>query len=126
MMKPMSYVYSGSRACPRPQFMVSITDVRNRPQGVQEVVLAQGSITLVLIMINSCSYCTNDLVFNKFQIFDHDLSRCLALTKYSKSNLKLARVDSRAHASRSHTQEKFSSLDQGLDQVKKKKKIFKT
>ena len=27
-------------------------------------VLAQRPITLVLMMINSCSYCTNDLVFN--------------------------------------------------------------
>ena len=40
--------------------------------------LAQRPITLVLMMINSCSYSTHDLVFNKFQIFDQDLSRCLA------------------------------------------------
>ena len=32
-------------------------------------VLAQRPITLVLMMINSCSYSTNDLVFIKFQIF---------------------------------------------------------
>ena len=31
-------------------------------------------ITLVLMMINSCSYSTNDLVFIQFQIFDQDLS----------------------------------------------------
>ena len=30
--------------------------------------LAQRPITLVLMMINSCSYSTNDLVFNKLQI----------------------------------------------------------
>ena len=29
-----------------------------------EVLLAQRPITLVLMMINSCSYSTNDLVFN--------------------------------------------------------------
>ena len=32
-------------------------------------ILAQRPITLVLMMINSYSYNTNDLVFNKFQIF---------------------------------------------------------
>ena len=44
-------------------------------------VLAQRPISLVLIMINSCSYSTNDLVFKWSQIFDQDLSRCLASTK---------------------------------------------
>jgi len=51
-------------------------------------VLAQRPITLVLMMINSYSYSTNDLVFNKFQIFDQDLSRCLALTKDAKSSFE--------------------------------------
>jgi len=37
-------------------------------------VLAQKPITLVLMMINSYSYSTNDLVFIKFQIFNQDLS----------------------------------------------------
>ena len=54
------------------------------------------------MMINSCSYRTNDLVLIKFQIFNQDLSQCLASTKDSKSILKLARVDSIARASRSH------------------------
>ena len=31
--------------------------------------LAQRPITLVLMMINSCNYSVDDLVFNKFQIF---------------------------------------------------------
>ena len=35
--------------------------------------LAQKQITLVLMMINSYSYNTNDLVFNNFQIFDQIL-----------------------------------------------------
>ena len=42
-------------------------------------------ITLILMMINSCSYCSNDLMFNKFQIFDQDLSQCLASIKDSRS-----------------------------------------
>ena len=33
-------------------------------QGRTSGLLAQRPITLVLMMINSCSYCTNDLVFN--------------------------------------------------------------
>jgi len=53
-----------------------------------KTMLAQRPITLVLMMINSCSYSTNDLVFNKFQIFGQDLSRCLALIKYSKSSFE--------------------------------------
>ena len=87
--------------------------------------MAQRSITLVLMMINSCSYSNNDLVFNKFQIFDQDLNLYLASTKDSKS-MKLARVDSRAQALKivSSTQEESSSLDHGLDQVKMEKKIF--
>ena len=42
--------------------------------------------------------------------------------------LKLARFDSRAHASKitSSTQEESSSLNHRLDQVKMEKKIFKT
>ena len=54
------------------------------------------------MMINSCGYSTNDLVFIYFQICDQDLSRCLASTKDSKSVLELTRDDSKAHASRSH------------------------
>ena len=50
--------------------------------------LAQRPITLVLMMINSYSYSTNDLVFNKFQIFDQDFSRCLASMKDSKSTFE--------------------------------------
>ena len=45
-------------------------------------------ITLVLMMINSYSYCSNDLVFNKFQIFNQDLSRCLASIKDSRSSFE--------------------------------------
>ena len=37
-------------------------------------VLAQRPITLVLMMINSCSYSTNDFMFIKFQIFNQDLN----------------------------------------------------
>ena len=48
--------------------------------------LARRPITLVLMMINSCSYSTNDLVFNKCQIHDQDLSRCGASTKDLKSS----------------------------------------
>ena len=54
--------------------------------------LAQRLITLVLMMINSCSYSTNDLVFIKFQIFDQDLSRYLASTKDSKSSFGASTV----------------------------------
>ena len=50
--------------------------------------LAQRPITLVLMMINSCSYNANDLVLIKFQIFDQDLSRCLASMKDSKSSFE--------------------------------------
>ena len=52
------------------------------------LMLAQRPITLVLMMINSCSYSTNDLVFNKFQILYQDLSRYLVLTKDSKSSFE--------------------------------------
>ena len=48
----------------------------------------QRPVTLVLMIINSCSYSTNDLVFIKFQIFDQDLNRCLASTKDSKSSFE--------------------------------------
>ena len=48
--------------------------------------LVQRPIALVLMMINSCSYSTNDLVFNLSQIFDQDFSRCLASTKDLKSS----------------------------------------
>ena len=40
--------------------------------------LAQMPITLALMMINSYSYSTNDLVFIKFEIFNQDFSWCLA------------------------------------------------
>ena len=61
-------------------------------------------------------------------MIDQDLSRCLTSMKDSSQVLKLARVDSRSHASKiaSSTQEESSSLDQGLEQVKKKNKTFKT
>ena len=55
---------------------------------LEKEMLAQRPSTLVLMMINSCSYSTNDLIFNKFQIFDHDLGRCLASTKDSKSSFE--------------------------------------
>ena len=42
----------------------------------------------VLMMINSCSYSTNDLVFNKFQIFNQDISLHLASIKDSKSSFE--------------------------------------
>ena len=58
--------------------------------------LAQRPITLVLMMINSCSYGT------KFQICDQDLSRCVVSTKDFKSSFGVARADSRACASRPH------------------------
>ena len=64
--------------------------------------LDQRLIALVLMMINSCSYSTNDLVFIYSQIFDQDLSRCLASTKDSTSSLELPRVDSRTRTSRLH------------------------
>ena len=64
--------------------------------------LDQRPITLVLMMINSCTYRTNNLVFIKFQIFNQDLSQCLASTKIRSQVLKLSYVDSRARASRSH------------------------
>ena len=53
-----------------------------RRNNVYYLMLAQRPITLVLMMINSCSYSTNDLVFNKFQIFDQDLSQCLASKRF--------------------------------------------
>ena len=52
--------------------------------------LAQRSITLVLMITNSCSYSTSDLVFIYSQIFDQDLSRCLASTKDSKSSFRVS------------------------------------
>ena len=76
--------------------------------------LAQRPITLILMMINSCSYSINDIVFNKFQIFNQDLSQCLALTKGSKSSFEASTFDSRARAPKSHQvlKEESSSLDQ--------------
>ena len=69
----------------------------------RERLLAQRLVTLVLMMINSCTYNTNNLVFIKFQIFNQDLSRCLASTKNLKSSFEaITYVDSRTHASRSH------------------------
>jgi len=81
----------------------------------------------VLMMINSCSYSTNDLVFNYSQICDQDLSRCLASTKDLKSSFETSTCwfKSLCIKTTSSTQEESSSLDQGLDQVKKEKKIFK-
>ena len=81
--------------------------------------LAQRPIALILMMINLCSYCTNDLVFNESQICDQNFSRYLASTKdlkssfgastcwFKRSRIKIASI----------TQEESSSLDQGLDQV---------
>ena len=85
--------------------------------------LAQRPITLVLMMNNLCSYSTNDLVLFKFQIFNQDVSWCLALTKNSKSSFEVSRCwfkSSRIKIALS-TQEESSSLDQDLDQVKKEK-----
>jgi len=39
-------------------------------------------------MINSCCYSTNGLVLFKFQIFNQDLSWCLASIKDSKSSFE--------------------------------------
>jgi len=50
--------------------------------------LAERPSILDLMMINSYSYCTNDIVFNKFQISDQDLSQCLASTKDSRSSFE--------------------------------------
>ena len=50
--------------------------------------LAQGFVTLVLMMINSYIYSTNDLMLFKFQIFNQDLSWCLVSTKDSKSSFE--------------------------------------
>ena len=54
------------------------------------------------MMINSCSYTTNDLVLIKFSIFNQDLNWCLASTKYLGLSFEAITVDSRARASRSH------------------------
>ena len=56
--------------------------------GFSNKLLAQRPITLVLMMINSCSYSTNDLVLFKFQICLPDLNWSLVSTKYSKSSFK--------------------------------------
>ena len=53
--------------------------------------LARRPITLVLMMINSYSYNTNDLVFIKFQIFNQHLSRCLTSIKDSKSTFETSK-----------------------------------
>ena len=58
-----------------------------RPMTVY-VVLAQKSITLVLMMINSYSYSTNDFVVLKFHIFIKILVQFLASTKDSKSSFE--------------------------------------
>jgi len=65
-------------------------------------VLAQRPITLVLMMINSCSYCTNDLVFISFRYLIKILVGVQLQQKIRSQVLKLAPVDSRARASRSH------------------------
>jgi len=87
--------------------------------------LAQRPITLILMMINSYSYSTNDLMFIKFQIFNQDFSQCLVSTKDSKSSFEANTYGSRARASRLHQVLK-RSLAHGsiLDQVKMVKKIF--
>ena len=41
-------------------------------------------------------------MFIKFQIFNQDLSRCLASTNNSKSSFEVITVDPRARASRPH------------------------
>ena len=91
----------------------------------QAMLLAQRPITLVLMMINSCSYITNDLVFNQYQIFDQDLSWYLASTKNLKSKFwsQYVLIQELAYQD-CINQEESSSLDQGLDQVKKDKKNF--
>ena len=75
--------------------------------------LAQWPITLVLMMINSCSYSTNDLVFNYWQIHDQDLSRCVASTKDLKSSFGASTVwfKSLCIKTTSCTQEESSSMD---------------
>ena len=77
-------------------------------------------------MINSCSYSTNDLVFNWSQICDQDLSRCLASTKDLKSSFEASTVDSRAYASRPHQVLKRSLAHWIMfqDQAKKGKKFL--
>ena len=89
--------------------------------------LAQKSSTLVLMM-NSCSYSTNDLVLIQFQIFD-----CVQLQRKIRSQvLKLARIDLRTHASRSHQglkEESSSWIKFGPSQDGEEvfqEKIFKT
>jgi len=47
----------------------NLSRVTNCKSAIKVWMLAQRPITLVLMIINSCSYNTNDLVFNKFQIF---------------------------------------------------------
>jgi len=79
------------------------------------------------MMINSCNYSTNDLVFIWCQIFDQNLSRYLASTKDSKSSFEASTYwfkSSRIMIA-SSIQEESYSLDQELDKVKKEKKIFK-
>ena len=49
------------------------------------ILLAQRSTTLDLMMINSCSYSTNDLVLFKLQVSIKILVWCLAFSKDSKS-----------------------------------------
>jgi len=79
------------------------------------------------MMINSCSYSTNDLMFTKSRICDQDLSRCLASTKDLKSSFggSTCWFKSLCIKTTSSTQEESNSLDYVLDQVKKEKKIFK-
>ena len=72
----------------------TLGDHENHKQSLGDLkgLLAQRPITLVLMMINSCSYGTNDLVFNQFQICDQDLSRCVASTKDLKSSFGASTV----------------------------------
>ena len=78
------------------------------------------------MMINLCNYYSNDLMFNKFQIFDQDLSRYLASKKIQSQVLKLARIDSRARASKiASSTQRSQAHGSRLDQVYLEKKIFK-
>ena len=57
---------------------------------------------LVLMMTNSCSYSTNDLVVFKDSDFDQDLNWYLASLKSSKSSLKLTHGDTRPQTYRTY------------------------
>ena len=76
-------------------------------------------------MINSCSYSTNDLVFIKFQIFNEDLSRCLASTKGSKSSFETNMlIQELVLQDRIKYSKRSLAHGSSLDQVEIEKKIF--